>query len=649
MIDDCVSDLLTIFLATPTMDTLDSNPLGNIPRLEELSSHLLYLPTIDRGTFNMLTSVRDIQAWTVAKADDHRQIALTFLAIHNLAAPIHRLPTEVLGYILERCWDDWESLHLLHVCCLWRSILLGSATFWADAVADCELLEKRQIARNELPRVDAFLSRASQSSQSIKPSFYTFTPSLAKSLTPYVSNVGSLEVALDNCDLQERLWPLLLSGMPNLDALEIEPMITKKDLEGYNEDTEQDGLLNWYSAAWTSLPILSRKALPKLSRLTCPHNMTERFGDVPLRHMRLEWWDRTRETYQMPTIVLGEQGGLYLEPYRNTLEILEYVRAWTYTTSEQPLELPSLRCLYIDSDTSVVLQILSWLRFPQSTFIHIAGTTHVRLNIMTFRSLVRATDRVCLQHLRYHGQWDDYCIRCFVGDTERLRIEDLWSTGDDLQFFGEGAHITHLTLSVSSPGPDSGNRIVDLRAFPHLVHLNGSAFHIETIARMLEPDSDVQREAVAGKAQPAALPCPSLAELVVDIPCGFVERYTAASSASCGRAAAISASSLCGPDGGTDIADELFQQKCSVLQHLLAARASSGSLTRLTSLRLRLCSSTLTASDSEALCSGSKDSAGAGAGESSVVWPSYAVRQTMVQTLQALVDGSIDFRLRIPN
>ena len=93
MIDDCVSDLLTIFLATPTMDTLDSNPLGNIPRLEELSSHLLYLPTIDRGTFNMLTSVRDIQAWTVAKADDHRQIALTFLAIHNLAAPIHRFST----------------------------------------------------------------------------------------------------------------------------------------------------------------------------------------------------------------------------------------------------------------------------------------------------------------------------------------------------------------------------------------------------------------------------------------------------------------------------------------------------------------------------------------------------------------------------
>ena len=38
MIDDCVSDLLTIFLVTPTMDTLDSNPLGNIPRLEELSS-----------------------------------------------------------------------------------------------------------------------------------------------------------------------------------------------------------------------------------------------------------------------------------------------------------------------------------------------------------------------------------------------------------------------------------------------------------------------------------------------------------------------------------------------------------------------------------------------------------------------------------
>ncbi|KAM5542719.1 hypothetical protein V8D89_003680 [Ganoderma adspersum] len=617
------------------MDTLDSNPLGYIPRLSELSGHILCLPTMDRGTFTMLTSVPDIQAWTIAKADEHRQIALAFLAIHNLAAPIHRLPTEVLGNILERCWDDWESLRLPHVCRLWRSILLGRATFWADAVADCELLEKRLIARNDLPRVDALLSRASQCSQAIKPSFYTFTPSLAQSLTPYVSNVVSLEVALDKGDLQERLWPLLLSGIPNLEALEIQPMITKEDSEGYNEDTEQDALPNWYSAAWTSLPILSRKALPKLSHLTCPHNMVERFGDVPLRHLSVEWWDRAQETYQMPTVVLGEHGGLYLEPYRNTLETLEYVRARGYATSEQSLELPSLRCVYIDSDTTVVLQILSWLLFPQSTFIHIAGTTHVRCNVMTLRLLVRATDRVCLQHLRYHGQWDDYCLRCFAGDTERLRIEDLWTTRDDLlQFFGEDAPVTRLTLSVSSPGPDSGNRVVDLRIFPHLVHLDGWGFHMETMARMLQPKRDVQRsESVAGQAELVALPCPALAKLVVDIPCSNAR-------------ATSSSSERCGPDTAAgDRADELFRQKCAVLQPLLADRASSGS--RLAALHLRLRPSTV--SDSNAPGSGSNDSADGGAVETSVVWPSRTVRQSIVQGLQVLVDGPIDFRFRRPN
>ncbi len=170
--DSCLADLQVDSFLLTTMD-----PLRNIPRLSELSRHLLSLPTTDHGTFATLTSVQDIQSWTAVKADEYRQFALALLAIRNLTTPIHRLPTEVLERVLEQCWEDLTSLRLPHVCRLWRSILLSRAGFWVDAVSDCELLEKRQVGRDELPLVHALLSRSTQHSRTIEPSFYTFPPS----------------------------------------------------------------------------------------------------------------------------------------------------------------------------------------------------------------------------------------------------------------------------------------------------------------------------------------------------------------------------------------------------------------------------------------------------------------------------------------
>ncbi len=117
------------------MDPMD--PLRNIPRLSDLSGHLPRLSATDRGSFSTLTSVSDIQEWTRAKEDEHRQYALALLTIHNLAAPIHCLPTEVLERIFAHCWHDRKSLRLSHVCSLWRSIILGRVAFWADAMSNC--------------------------------------------------------------------------------------------------------------------------------------------------------------------------------------------------------------------------------------------------------------------------------------------------------------------------------------------------------------------------------------------------------------------------------------------------------------------------------------------------------------------------------
>ncbi|KAM5542717.1 hypothetical protein V8D89_003678 [Ganoderma adspersum] len=218
---------------------INFNPLPNLnitPQLSGLSEHLLRLPTADRGSFSTLASISDIQECATAKANKYHQFTLAVLAIHNLVAPIHRLPTKVLDLILEQCWDDWNSLRLPHVCHLGRSILLDSAMFWADTVASCELREKRDTGHNKLPLVAALLSRSTQNFHPIGPSFYTFSPLLAQSLTSYTSSIVSLEVALDKGDLHERLWPLLLSSMPNIESLEIQPMIMKEDLSDYDKD-----------------------------------------------------------------------------------------------------------------------------------------------------------------------------------------------------------------------------------------------------------------------------------------------------------------------------------------------------------------------------------------------------------------------------
>ncbi|KAM5542716.1 hypothetical protein V8D89_003677 [Ganoderma adspersum] len=342
--------------------------------------------------------------------------------------------------------------------------------------------------------------------------------------------------------------------------------------------------------------MLSWKALPKLSRLTCPHIMVWRFGN----------WDREKGTFRMPVISFSEPGGFYLEPYHDSLETLEFVSAWGYSISRQSLELPSLKYLYISSGSNVVSHILSWLSLPQTATIHIANFNfYFARDTTKLRSLASTIGRVHLQLLPHHQGCEDY------------RLE-------------RAHHCLVLSVSESATSdPESGDRAVDLRALLYLMHLDGCGLDTKTVTCMLQPDSHVERD--PGQAAADALLCPSLAELVIDISCGFVHRSTAASSASGGRAA--SSSSLCGPDPGTDSdIDELFRQKCSVLQRLLAAHASYC----LTSLHLRLHPSTSTALDSEAPGSGSKDSADAGAAETSV-------------TLQELVDGPVDFRLRRPN
>ncbi|RPD55699.1 hypothetical protein L227DRAFT_478105, partial [Lentinus tigrinus ALCF2SS1-6] len=91
------------------------------------------LPAADRRCLSGLVG-SEIRSWTLARAEEYRKLALALLAIHNLAAPIHCLPNELLSLIFAHAWHNWKSYSLAHVCRHWRRVLLATPEFWVDAI-----------------------------------------------------------------------------------------------------------------------------------------------------------------------------------------------------------------------------------------------------------------------------------------------------------------------------------------------------------------------------------------------------------------------------------------------------------------------------------------------------------------------------------
>ncbi|KAI1791486.1 hypothetical protein LXA43DRAFT_1094386 [Ganoderma leucocontextum] len=530
-------------------------------------------------------AVSDIQQWTTAKADEYRQFLLALLAIHNLAAPIHRLPTEVLERIFAQCWNDRKSLRLSRVCGLWRSIILGKSAFWADALVNWGFLcLKREVKHDELPFINTLLSRSMRHSPGIKPFFFGFTPSIVKTLTPYISNVASLRVALKApSDLYDGLWPILRSGMPKLGDLAIDQVIIIKEEdfdddededfdddedEDFDDDEDEDFDSRSYDGEGGSLPILSHKNLSQLSRLTCPPNMVRLFGGVSLRHVTTVGHGDGVQLHRQE-LSLGTPRH-HLEPYRDCLEIVGRVM-WDVARPAdiEALQLSSLQSLRIGSSyPKVIGAVLSWLALPQTARIHITDGNYrhplfeeffTQENSMLLRSVITTIDRVCIQRPPSKHCRESDVMQCFSDDVERLHIEDYYITPEGLlNAFSEHASITHLVLSLG----ESDSLNIDFRAFPHLVHLDMSGTEMETMSRMLGP-ADKRK----GRAATEPALCPALAELVIT--CGLTVQRTATAPKPKGRATSSRSESQ--TDRSTT-SGKVFRQSCSFNGSSLVAR-----------------------------------------------------------------------------
>ena len=501
-------------------------------------------------------------------------------------------------------------------------------------------------------------------------------------MSPYVGRVTSLQVAAGRIDLQVGLWPALRAGIPNLETLTIWLAITEEDLNEYERMVNADFMQDYHASAWTKLPVLSGDALPKLSRLTCPHGMVGRFGDVPLRHLKAQVQAMGRSQHRSinwywPAVVLGRPEGLHLEPYCSRLETLEIMPTSiargsnSKSGTSEPLECFSLQHLRIEGDDSDKLarRILSWLLFPQATFVHITGFCFLDDDFSTkLHSIIGNVDRACLQqHHSSHPSYGSvkYRMQCFAGSMERLRIDGLHAVPEFLtSVFGESVPVTQLVLSEMERYTS-----IDLQAFPHVVHLDVSGSDLMCAGVMLQPTLDPrmrqQLELEWGsECGPNGAPLsPKLAELVISCPPPSFERMSYLQLDA---------------DFATNV-DKIFNKQFDILQQALTKRASYG--TRLTHLTLSLRPATpdstsgavsdkagveeLEAAAGQQEHEGPEEETGCrkstsspdddpecdetakhkGPVKSCAIWPSDTARRSALQSLRELVDGPVILKL----
>ncbi|PIL30664.1 hypothetical protein GSI_07366 [Ganoderma sinense ZZ0214-1] len=307
--------------------------------------------------------------------------------------------------------------------------------------------------------------------------------------------------------------------------------------------------------------------------------------------------------------------------------------------------------------------VLSWLAFPPTTHVNITYRDErfddidsdldefTPLNSNTpLPSVVATVDRVVIRcpPERWH---ESDSIQCFAGDEERLRMEHFLLTPAGLvDAFSKNASITHLRLSFASEREDPPE--IDLRAFPHLVNLEMECPGLEALAHILGPTSmskpPAKPKGRTAKRTPAL--CPSLAELVIT--CGLAVMIADTATATApkpkpkpkpkGRAGSTRSASKMKVEPRTD-ADKVFQECCSVLQQVLACRASSSPGTRLASLELRLYPAKVfekaRRNDPFGLLMRRSVTSG------DPVWPSPAARQSVIESLDELVDGDVVIKL----
>ncbi len=137
-----------------------------------------------------------VQQWTKAKTEEIIHRACSLRSVCNAMAPINRkLPFEVLMEVfshLEPSFQRQGQLNFLHVCRLWRHLLIRSATFWVRVVRGFRFPQK--IRSDGVALFQSFLRLTRDSPLEMTLDYVD--PAIARTLVPCASRIVSLAISI---------------------------------------------------------------------------------------------------------------------------------------------------------------------------------------------------------------------------------------------------------------------------------------------------------------------------------------------------------------------------------------------------------------------------------------------------------------------
>ncbi|RPD59291.1 hypothetical protein L227DRAFT_654282 [Lentinus tigrinus ALCF2SS1-6] len=188
--------------------------------VEPLPAFDSYLTAEDRNHLAFLAPEK-VEEWTRAKIDELLNRVRSLYSVSNAAAFINRkLPPEVLMEVFSHLKPSFErpgQLNILHVCRMWRHLLLRSTAFWVRVVG--EFRDPTQIRPDGVDLFRTILQRTRKFPLTVALDFANFQ--VAKTLVPHASRIVSLTITVSREGLDFVNGYLEREGMPLLERLDI--------------------------------------------------------------------------------------------------------------------------------------------------------------------------------------------------------------------------------------------------------------------------------------------------------------------------------------------------------------------------------------------------------------------------------------------
>ncbi|RDX47427.1 hypothetical protein OH76DRAFT_1557823 [Lentinus brumalis] len=340
------------------------------PSFPELAS---ILPDADRTMILSGLSDTEMRSWTMAKIEEYRHCLRALVAIHNLVAPVHRLPDELLSHIFTYAWHERQSLRLGHICRRWRRVLLDTPKFWVDAVQG-ECLHAAGEFRDPPGYIAAVLERSGR--LPIRLSVFHYTETLSLSMKPHLWRITVLLVHAETTDEIEELHRTLSEGLPVLTMLLVRYnpercLCDHRDAVGHCER----------STPRMYLDPLPAHSLPRLRHVELPAFFFSQVARPSLRQVRLDRVDSVLEgDHENPRVYIkdlmsalaGCQELVALElintlPPRNDHFNLE-------PRQSRSVSFPVLRRLQVEDRADQIMELMQCIVFPPTAYIHIRNT-----------------------------------------------------------------------------------------------------------------------------------------------------------------------------------------------------------------------------------------------------------------------------------